>query len=79
MTTNAIKLTSPHELLAVVPYLLGFNPTNSIMVLCLRDRRLGLTQRLDLPRPENAHDVASALLPSLIDREPGRRHHHHRV
>jgi Domain of unknown function (DUF4192) len=45
VTTNAIKLTSPHELLAVVPYLLGFNPTNSIMVLCLRDHRLGLTQR----------------------------------
>jgi len=70
MTTNAIKLTSPHELLAVVPYLLGFNPTNSIMVLCLHDRRLGLAQRLDLPRSENAHDVASALLPSLITENP---------
>ena len=33
VTTNAIKLTSPHELLAVVPYLLGFNPTNSIVVV----------------------------------------------
>jgi hypothetical protein len=63
-------MTSPHELLAVVPYLLGFNPTNSIMVLCLRDHRLGLAQRLDLPRSENAHDVASALLPSLITENP---------
>jgi hypothetical protein len=70
MTTSAIKLTSPHELLAVVPYLLGFNPTNSIMVLCLRDHRLGLTQRLDLPRPQDTHDVASALLPSLITENP---------
>ena len=60
MTTSAIKLTSPHELLAVVPYLLGFNPTHSIMVLCLRDHRLGLTQRLDLPRSENAHDFGPA-------------------
>ena len=70
MTTNAITLTSPHELLAVVPYLLGFHPTNSIMVLCLRDRRLGLAQRLDLPRSENADDVASTLLPSLITENP---------
>ena len=68
VTTNAIKLTSPHELLAVVPYLLGFNPTNSIVVLCLHDHRLGLTQRLDLP--ENTDDVASALLPSLIAEKP---------
>jgi Domain of unknown function (DUF4192) len=68
VTTNAIKLTSPHELLAVVPYLLGFNPTNSIMVVCLRDHRLGLAQRLDLP--QDTHDVASALLPSLMTENP---------
>jgi Domain of unknown function (DUF4192) len=72
MTTNAIKLTSPQELLAIVPFVLGFHPTNSIMVLCLTDNKLGLTQRLDLPRPENAHDVASALLPSLITENPDR-------
>ena len=70
MTMNAINLTSPRELLAVVPYLLGFIPANSIMVLCLRDRRLGLAQRLDLPRPEDTDDVASALLPSLITENP---------
>ena len=70
MTTHAIKLTSPHELLAVVPYLLGFCPTNSIVTLCLSDNRLGLTQRLDLPPPDCAHDVASALLPILIREGP---------
>jgi len=70
VTTHAIKLTSPHELLAVVPYLLGFNPTNSIMVLCLTNNRLGLTQRLDLPRPEHARQVALALMPSLVVENP---------
>ena len=70
MTANALKLTSPNELLAVVPYLLGFNPTNSIVTLCLSDNRLGLTQRLDLPPPDRAHDVASALLPILIRESP---------
>jgi hypothetical protein len=68
VTTHALKLTSPHELLAVVPYLLGFNPTNSIMVLCLSNNRLGLAQRLDLP--QNTRDVASALLPSLMTENP---------
>jgi Domain of unknown function (DUF4192) len=70
VTTNAIKLTGPHELLAVVPYLLGFTPANSIVTLCLSNNKLGLTQRLDLPRPEDADDVASALLPSLITEKP---------
>ena len=64
MTANALKLTSPNELLAVVPYLLGFNPTNGIVTLCLSDNRLGLTQRLDLPPPDRARDVASAYSPS---------------
>jgi len=68
MTTSAIKLTSPNELLAVIPYLLGFNPTNSIVTLCLSNNKLGMTQRLDLP--QDAHDVASALLPSLMMEKP---------
>jgi Domain of unknown function (DUF4192) len=70
MTTNSIKLTSPQELLAVVPYLLGFNPTNSIVTMCLSSNKLGLTQRLDLPRPQDAHDVAQALLPTLVTENP---------
>jgi len=70
VTTNAIKLTSPRELLAVVPYLLGFTPANSIVTLCLTDNKLGLTQRLDLPRPQDAHDVAKALLPTLVAENP---------
>jgi hypothetical protein len=70
MTTNSIKLTSPQELLAVVPYLLGFNPANSVVTLCLSNNKLGLTQRLDLPRPEDADDVAQALLPTLVTENP---------
>ena len=70
MTTNSISLRSPHELLAIVPFVLGFHPTNSIVVLCLRNRRLGLTQRLDLPLPEHTHHVVSALLPSLVAENP---------
>src|ERR1035437_2795970 len=68
VTTHALKLTSPHELLAVVPYLLGFIPANSIVTLCLSSNRLGLAQRLNLP--QDAQDVASALMPSLVKEKP---------
>ena len=50
MTAPAITLSSPTDLLAVIPRLLGFEPHASIVVLSLR-RRLGLTQRMDLPGP----------------------------
>ena len=70
MATNTINLRSPHELLAVVPFVLGFRPTNSLVVLCLSNNRLGLTQRLDLPRPEDRRLAASALMPSLLVERP---------
>lgn len=70
MASNSISLKSPHELLAILPFVLGFRPTNSIVVLCLRDRRVGLTQRVDLPRPEHARQVVLALMPSLVAEDP---------
>jgi hypothetical protein len=70
VATNTINLRSPHELLAVVPFVLGFRPANSLVLLCLRDHRLGLTQRLDLPRAEHADKVVSALMPSLVAENP---------
>lgn len=70
MATNTINLKSPRELLALVPYLLGFQPARSLVVLCLTNNRLGLTQRLDLPAPEHAHHMVSALMPSLVAENP---------
>ena len=70
MATNTINLKSPRELLALVPYLLGFQPARSLVVLCLTNNRLGLTQRLDLPAPEHAHHGVSALMPSLVGEKP---------
>ena len=51
MTAPPITLRSPAELLAVIPHLLGFEPDHAIVVLALRDNKLGLTQRIDLPAP----------------------------
>ncbi|MGO4341551.1 DUF4192 domain-containing protein [Pedococcus sp. 2YAF34] len=70
MATETLRLRSPGELLAVVPYLLGFEPTNSIMCICLQDSRIGLTQRLDLPPAGQGEDAVRLLMPSLLREHP---------
>ncbi len=52
MTTSAadtLVLSSPDALVSGLPYLLGFPPVESAVLLWLRNRRLLLTQRIDLP------------------------------
>lgn len=46
---DALVLSSPDALIAGLPYLLGFPPVESAVLLWLRSRRLLLTQRIDLP------------------------------
>jgi uncharacterized protein DUF4192 len=46
-----IRLGSPADLVDAVPYLLGFHPSDSVVLIAVRGqrRRIGLTLRLDLP------------------------------
>ncbi len=46
---DRLVLRSPDALVAAVPYLLGFHPRESAVAVWLQDRRIALTQRLDLP------------------------------
>lgn len=57
------RLTTPGEIVATVPLLCGYPPTDSVVVLSLRGprHRLGLTIRLDLPLPGLAEQAAEAL------------------
>jgi hypothetical protein len=45
------RLTTPSDLVEAAPYLLGFEPEESLVLLSLRGKRsrLGLTARIDLP------------------------------
>ncbi len=54
-----IRISGPAGLLAAVPPLLGFHPTNSLVLLCLSGgrRRVGPVARVDLPQ---GHDRAMA-------------------
>jgi hypothetical protein len=53
ISIDRISLSSPDALLAAVPYLLGFQPLQSAVVVWLADGHIALTQRIDLPRPED--------------------------
>ena len=54
------KLKTPADIVDAVPYLLGFQPHDSLVVLSLRGarKRVGLTARVDLPLPELAEQCA---------------------
>ena len=70
MTTTTMHLRSPGELITAVPYILGFEPTDSLVAIALKDGRVGLTSRIDLPDPDGADRAVEALLPALRREAP---------
>src|SRR4051812_6763523 len=50
-TESVIKVTTPAELIAAMPYLIGFHPAQSVAVVALRGRRIIFAARYDLPDP----------------------------
>jgi hypothetical protein len=42
-------LTSPHDLLTAIPFLIGFKPTESIILISLRNDAVNLAMRIDYP------------------------------
>lgn len=60
----AIRVASPRDLLSIVPYLLGFHPQRSLIVVGIRPPRdrVHVCLRYDLPdppEPGHAHDIAA--------------------
>lgn len=62
METTTLRVSRPRDLLGMVPYQLGFTPTDSLVLISLRGRRrrVGLVLRVDLPDPDGGlfDDVA---------------------
>lgn len=52
-----LTVRSPADLLAAVPYLLGFHPTDSLVVVGLRQKRMVFAARGDLPDQNNSAAV----------------------
>jgi len=62
-----LTLRNPSDLAAAVPYLLGFHPADSLVVIGLRDAQATVVQRWDLGL--DADDMANAIA-DLLGRSP---------
>lgn len=76
MTTplhNTVALTSPSDVLAAVPHLVGFRPVDSLVLIAVHDSgqalRLGTTIRADLPPGDQRYQLAEYLLNGPIGRQ----------
>lgn len=74
MSAPTIRLSTPADLLAAVPHLLGFQPTDSLVLVTLHRvadaSRVGMVARLDLPDEGEATAAVEALLPALQREDP---------
>ncbi|TDV40333.1 DUF4192 domain-containing protein [Actinophytocola oryzae] len=73
MTTSSshthIRLRDLSELVAGIPYVIGFPPTNSLVLFTFRrcpELRLSTTIRVDLPRPEHIPLVVTELTAAVV-------------
>jgi hypothetical protein len=56
---TVLRIREPGDILGLVPYLLGFHPSESLVVAFVRDRRIAVTARIDI--------AATADLEGLLD------------
>ncbi len=47
-------LTSPHDLLAAIPFLIGYHPSDSLVLVAIKGDLVSMAMRIDYPRPENS-------------------------
>src|SRR5688572_18482183 len=65
---NGLTVRRPDDLLAVIPYLVGFHPDESIVAVFIQSGRVVLAARIDLP-PESAGDELAAQIEYLAKRQ----------
>jgi uncharacterized protein DUF4192 len=68
-TTPVTRLRNPGELLAALPYLIGFHPRDSLLFIAFggsSGRRIELTQRVDLPPADDAPAVCRVLAANVL-------------
>ena len=57
-------LTSPHDLIAAIPFLIGYHPVDSLVVVSIKDNCIGMAMRVDYPidLPTAAYDLLASHL-----------------
>jgi hypothetical protein len=63
-----LKVRRPDDLLAIVPYLIGFHPDEDLVAVFIKSGRVKLTTRTDIP-PESAGDELAEWIEALAKRE----------
>ena len=67
-TPTRLRVRRPDDLLALIPYLIGFHPEESLVAVFVRSGRVILTGRLDLSSDANAEELAE-FIDALAKRE----------
>jgi Domain of unknown function (DUF4192) len=62
------ELTSPHDLLAAVPFMVGYHPKDSLVAMALRDHKVVMAMRVDLP-DQQMMEATSRIIASHLLRE----------
>jgi hypothetical protein len=66
--TGDITLRGPADVVALLPYQLGYQPTESVVVVTLRSGRVGLVARTDLP-PDDVVEATVEVVLGPVRRE----------
>jgi hypothetical protein len=67
---NSTTLSTPHDLLAAVPFLVGYHPKDSLVVIALKEGAVGMAMRVDYPSRDHKEIALRALqLASYLKRE----------
>lgn len=61
MTAAPVNLTGPDSIIEAVPYLLGFRPTDSLVLIGLQGTSLTVTARVDLDTLDNPTSLADLM------------------
>ncbi|MBQ6644083.1 MAG: DUF4192 domain-containing protein [Saccharopolyspora sp.] len=73
-STHSVRLGDPADVLAAVPHLLGFTPSQSLVLVALHETSdtsaaCGVTLRIDLPESENHSALAEYLVKGPLARQ----------
>jgi hypothetical protein len=67
---NPIRLRGTAEVVAALPYQLGYHLEDCVVVVALHGGSVGMLQRLDLPAPDQAREAADQLTAPLLREDP---------
>ena len=67
ITIEQVRLNRPRDLLSAIPYLLGFHPADSVVVVALRRGQVALAARVDASAVQDAAAVWGRMSRSLTE------------